>query len=203
MNIEIANHLVQLRKQHGYSQEALAEKLGLSRQAVSKWERAEASPDTDNLIALAKLYGMSLDELLLVPRQAEDAAKEKASALPVEETTPLAKEGKKRQKSPWLELPFPILVGIVYIILGLRLNWWHPGWLLFLTIPLYYSLVEAILQRDAEKFAFPVLAATVYLWLGFCEDAWASGWWVFLLIPVYYLIASVGKKKETQTEKEE
>ena len=43
MNIEIANRLVNLRKQNNLSQEALAEKLGLSRQAVSKWERAEAS----------------------------------------------------------------------------------------------------------------------------------------------------------------
>lgn len=64
MNIETANRLVQLRKMNGYSQEMLADKLGISRQAVSKWERAEASPDTDNLIALARLYGMSLDELL-------------------------------------------------------------------------------------------------------------------------------------------
>ena len=64
MNIETANRLVQLRKENGYSQEMLADKLGISRQAVSKWERAEASPDTDNLIALARLYGMSLDELL-------------------------------------------------------------------------------------------------------------------------------------------
>ena len=64
MNIEIANRLVQLRKQHGYSQEELAAKLGLSRQAVSKWERAEASPDTDNLIMLSRVYGVSLDELL-------------------------------------------------------------------------------------------------------------------------------------------
>lgn len=64
MNIEIANRLVELRKKKGLSQEELAEKLGLSRQAVSKWERAEASPDTDNLICLAKLYGISLDELL-------------------------------------------------------------------------------------------------------------------------------------------
>ena len=64
MNIEIANRLVQLRKENGLSQEALAAKLGISRQAISKWERAEASPDTDNLIALAELYGMSLDALL-------------------------------------------------------------------------------------------------------------------------------------------
>ena len=53
MNIEIANRLVNLRKEKNLSQEALAEQLGISRQAVSKWERAEASPDTDNLILLA------------------------------------------------------------------------------------------------------------------------------------------------------
>ena len=64
MNIETANRLYELRKKNGYSQEELAAKLGLSRQAVSKWERAEASPDTDNLVELAKLYGISLDELL-------------------------------------------------------------------------------------------------------------------------------------------
>ena len=64
MNIEIANRLVELRKSHGYSQEALAAKLGISRQAISKWERAEASPDTDNLMALAQLYGTTLDALV-------------------------------------------------------------------------------------------------------------------------------------------
>lgn len=64
MTVEIANKLVKLRKKNGLSQEELADKLGISRQAVSKWERAEASPDTDNLICLAKLYNISLDELL-------------------------------------------------------------------------------------------------------------------------------------------
>ena len=64
MNIEIANRLQKLRKEKGYSQEQLAEHLGISRQAVSKWERAEASPDTDNLIELAKIYNVSIDVLL-------------------------------------------------------------------------------------------------------------------------------------------
>ena len=64
MNIETANRLYELRKKNGYSQEELASKLGISRQAISKWERAEASPDTDNLVELAKLYKISLDELL-------------------------------------------------------------------------------------------------------------------------------------------
>lgn len=64
MNLEIAKRLADLRKQNGLSQEQLAEKIGVSRQAVSKWERSEASPDTDNIILLARLYNVSLDELL-------------------------------------------------------------------------------------------------------------------------------------------
>lgn len=44
MNVEIAQRLAELRREKGYSQEELAERLGLSRQAVSKWERAESSP---------------------------------------------------------------------------------------------------------------------------------------------------------------
>ena len=51
-------------KKMNLSQEELASRIGVSRQAVSKWERAEASPDTDNLILLADIYGVSLDELL-------------------------------------------------------------------------------------------------------------------------------------------
>lgn len=64
MNLEIANKLLALRKKNNLSQEDLAEKMGVSRQAISKWERGEASPDTDNLILLANLYRISLDELL-------------------------------------------------------------------------------------------------------------------------------------------
>ena len=64
MNFSDAERLARLRRKHGYSQGELARKLGLSRQAVSKWERAEAAPDTENLIALARLYQVTLDELV-------------------------------------------------------------------------------------------------------------------------------------------
>lgn len=80
MNIEIANRLQQLRKQKGYSQEQFADELGISRQAVSKWERAEASPDTDNLILLARLYGVSLDELLSTEQTSQEIKEEKEEA---------------------------------------------------------------------------------------------------------------------------
>lgn len=64
MDVRMADRLMELRKKNGYSQEELADKLGISRQAVSKWERAESAPDTDNLIALSKLYGASIDAML-------------------------------------------------------------------------------------------------------------------------------------------
>ena len=72
MNVEIAERLAKRRREAGYSQESLAEKLGVSRQAVSKWERSESSPDTDNLIALAQLYGVSIDDLLYVGESLKD-----------------------------------------------------------------------------------------------------------------------------------
>jgi len=55
--------LVQKRKSRGLSQEALAEQLGVSRQAVSKWETGEASPDLNKLLALSKVLNTSLDTL--------------------------------------------------------------------------------------------------------------------------------------------
>ena len=70
MDLAMAQRLVDRRKAAGLSQEALAAQLGVSRQAVSKWERSESSPDTDNLIALAALYGVSVDEA----KEAEDSA---------------------------------------------------------------------------------------------------------------------------------
>lgn len=52
------------RTQRGFTQEYVAEALGVSRQAVSKWENGSSEPSTANLMALAKLYGLSVDELL-------------------------------------------------------------------------------------------------------------------------------------------
>lgn len=58
-----AEKLKELRKQSGLSQEKLAEKLGVSRQAVTKWERDTGVPDIDNIMAISKLFDVSMDEL--------------------------------------------------------------------------------------------------------------------------------------------
>lgn len=56
--------LKELRKKNHYSQEQVAEKLNISRQAISNWETGKAYPDIDNLVMLSELYGASVDEML-------------------------------------------------------------------------------------------------------------------------------------------
>lgn len=200
MNIEIANRLVQLRKAHNLSQEQLAEKVGVSRQAVSKWERAEASPDTDNLIILSKLYGMSLDAMLFTedenelpvraaeasvcePRQEEGYSQEQGSETnsggggsksynawegndPGWQGNSAGGQGnsaewqgnganpgfqrnwgtaeRKRISKLMNSFPYPVFITMVYLVLGFALGLWHPGWLIYLTVPMYYMLADAI-----------------------------------------------------------
>ena len=66
--------LQRLRQRAGMSQDALAEKLGVSRQAVSRWERDETMPETDKVIALAELFGVTTDYLLR--QQTEETERE-------------------------------------------------------------------------------------------------------------------------------
>lgn len=246
MNIEIANRLVNLRKSNHLSQEALAEKLGISRQAVSKWERAEASPDTDNLIMLARLYHISLDELLRtdeeiilgetreeeqqgkagIPYEREDSQEDgktedehvdngfggvhvkdrdgsqvhigwdgihvednkKGDNVHVDRNGVYVNGEKKEvwQFFPMWNIPFTTLICIIYFAVGLIFNAWHPGWMLFLLIPIWYSFISAVKRRNANAFAYPVLVTLVYLCIGFCFGWWHPGWILYLTIPLYY-----------------
>lgn len=69
--MELSKNLQALRKRNGFSQEELAERLSISRQAVSKWESGQSYPDLDNLVELARIYGVSVDSML--GRDLEDA----------------------------------------------------------------------------------------------------------------------------------
>lgn len=63
MGIEF-NNLKMYRKKNKFTQEQVAERLGVSRQAVAKWERGESLPDIENCIALADMYEVSIDSLV-------------------------------------------------------------------------------------------------------------------------------------------
>lgn len=58
------NNLKLFRKKFGFTQEQIAERLGVSRQAVAKWERGDSLPDIDNIIALADIYEVTIDSLV-------------------------------------------------------------------------------------------------------------------------------------------
>lgn len=62
--MELKDKLQFLRKQNGYSQEQLADKLGIARQTLSKWENGQAVPELSNLISLSNLYGITIDRMV-------------------------------------------------------------------------------------------------------------------------------------------
>lgn len=238
MNKSIGETLFEHRKTAGLSQEELAEKIGVSRQAVSKWERGESSPDTENLIALAKLYNISLDELVFGKSSKTKSSSENdevdisTEGIKVESrngdkvninwkgihvdtkdtNVHIDKDGinvienghivfpKKTITSPthrfFKHFPYPILTVIAYMLFGcLQIcGGWGLGWLIFLTIPLYYTLVSAIAHKNASEFAYPVLAILVYLYIGMVNGLWHPGWLIFLTIPVYYFFAEFIRK---------
>lgn len=70
--------LEMLRRQRGFSQEDLAAKLNVSRQAVSKWELGTAMPDTKNVVQLSSVFGVSTDYLLKDEQKSEDASRHTA-----------------------------------------------------------------------------------------------------------------------------
>ena len=290
MTNEIANRFYELRKAHNLSQEELAERLGVSRQAISKWERAEASPDTDNLIALAKIYGISLDELIYGEKQAGEKQADKTdtdttkvkidqtgifvesddgdkvkidlSGIKIDSSSldrlafgekksdddPIEKadsnatnvkigptailvesddgdkvkidlsgikiassaseifcdddededdEDEKFETNPnpkakfWMSFPYPAICAALYLLFGFSniCGGWAYSWIIFITIPLYYSLVDAILKKRFANFAYPVFCAFAYLYIGLYHGNWHPSWLIFLTTPIYYPIA--------------
>lgn len=101
--MELNERLAQLRKEHGLSQNDLADQLKVSRQAVSRWEQGLAMPSSDNLIYLSKLYGITLDELVCGKEDTDDTRivrAEKNTEISVQEES----SGTRAQKRPWYKL---------------------------------------------------------------------------------------------------
>lgn len=267
MREETAKRLFEYRKANGYSQEELAEKIGVSRQAISKWERGESSPDTENLIALSRLYNVTIDEMINTenePVKAEKAAdaekqqpeqNDNTNNSETEETTAdepaqahvsfrngihihdgkdkvdigfngihiESKNGEavhigsgdvqvegidekyifSRGKGDKLfHALLPLSVIIAYLIIGFTFEQgWALGWLLVFIIPIAESFIAAVKTKNPSAFAYPVLVTAVYLTVGMFEKIWHPTWIIFLTIPVYYIIADFIKpNKKTKDD---
>lgn len=198
----LGNKLYELRKQAGLSQEAFAEKLGVSRQAVSKWECGASLPDTDNLITIANLYNISLDELIGRPAPAkpdeaqdeDDKEDAEAEAYYSDDGTPA--DTKRKTLRILHALPYPIFATAVFLLWGFLLDGWGIAWTVFITIPVYYSVLECVRTKRFSPFAYPVFITFVYCILGMQWDLWHPCWILYITIPIYYAAASAIDKRK-------
>ncbi len=208
---KLGNKLYELRKKAGLSQEELAEKLNVSRQAVSKWECGESLPDTNNLITISKLYGVSLDELVGNEPTKEEPVQDKSSeekevcALPASVQDEDEEDGDDREDDEDEEesiknrgvmarilyaLPSPIVVTIAFLLWGFIWDGWAVAWTLYLLIPVYHSLIDCVRQRRWSAFLYPVFITFIYTFIGMQWDLWHPYWILYITIPIYYAIAS-------------
>lgn len=72
--MNFAEHLTVLRKQRGWSQEELGDRIGVTRQTVSKWEVGQSTPELEKLVELSRLFGMSIDRLVGLEETGEEGA---------------------------------------------------------------------------------------------------------------------------------
>lgn len=203
MDLMTANRLQQLRKANGYSQDVLAEKLGISRQAVSKWERAESSPSVDNLLDLARLYGITVDEMLntdgdrVVIKTQNNTKKDIKGKL-----KSLISKANDFGIYPDLarslaKFPFFLVVTVLYVVLCFVTKLWHPLWIMFLALPIYYQFALACKGGNKKVFMLllpiPEIIVTVFLILGFAFGIWKYAWILFLILPIYYWFVLIKK----------
>ncbi len=76
---------------------------------------------------------------------------------------------------------FPIKISVLYVVLGVLFGWWHPGWLLFFTIPLYYMHPTSL----TDLLTNPVMVTLIYLVLGIFLGWWHPRRLVILILPLW------------------
>ena len=125
-DMTMGQRIAEQRKRIGLSQEALGEKTGVSRQAISKWEADGAVPEIDKLIALSKLYGVSVGWLLGVEAQPEKQNDELSDSQlkMVEEIVAryLAAQPAPQKRRSWLYALTTVIIIFVFISLFSRLD---------------------------------------------------------------------------------
>ncbi|MBR3973218.1 MAG: helix-turn-helix transcriptional regulator [Oscillospiraceae bacterium] len=120
--------LQSIRKSSGMTQTELAEKLNVSRQAVSRWEMGSAMPDIENLIAISELFGVALDDLLKADRISVNEPEPSMEAEDLVQDEPA--QPKKSSNKIW------------WII-----------WAVSVTVALAVPLINMYLQRENTLFA--------------------------------------------------
>lgn len=104
---------------------------------------------------------------------------------------------KAKQQEPeqpektWPDALYPIFIVVLYLLLGFIGKLWHPGWLIFFAIPLYYMHPKTTLL----KLCNPVMITLIYLVIGFFFNLWHPGWLIFFAIPAAYILDAHDRKQ--------
>lgn len=180
--IHFMDNLTRLRRQHGYTQQALADKLNYSDKAVSKWERGEALPDVQTIGEIAFLFHLSIDELVY------------------NEPENIERISKQREQNPYLiKLSFLIVSSVwllaifVFVILTLLLTVRDKLWLTFISaIPasMIVFLVFAVLSKRKLLILFFTGCLTLSIsLLSFLVIVHPYDWLLFLLpVPIVIVV---------------
>ncbi len=119
--MKLSDKLITLRKENGWSQEDFAEKLDVSRQAISRWENGTALPDAQNILQISKLFNVTADYLL------NDNYEGETDISSVEEAKEPAKPlVRKKKHLYWLSICFIILLSVCAIIYVANETHTHP-----------------------------------------------------------------------------
>lgn len=201
------DNLYSLRKSRGLSQDEFAENLGVSRQAVSKWERNEAYPDTENLIAIAKFFSVKIDDLINTPIDVDESITvDQADITDIttecntgEDYTDENNDDEKQDSNPTFSfsvsyiadnVPFAIVATIAYLLIGFFVErGWSIGWTVFVLVPVYSSITDCVRQKSFSSFNYSCLVTFLFLLFGMLYGIWHPLWIIFLTVPVYYPIA--------------
>lgn len=158
----LGERIAYYRGKLGLSQGELAEQLGVSRQAVSKWETDAGLPDLERLIALSRLYHITLDEL--VKGESPEETAEAPEEIPVDAVIakPAAPSGQKT-------IGYILLgVGLLCAVLALFLNW-------ALLIPAGYLLICAVLCLTLRRYAGRIIIGGTLLAILLPAQRWFGG----------------------------
>lgn len=197
----LGEKLKELRIKENLSQEDLATKLNVSRQAVSKREQNLSLPDTNNLILIAKIFHVTLDELVNyngnlntnseAKENKESSEEKEISEEEIEEQE--EKEYEVFEKSPLFAILYSLIFiasFLTFILVGVYVKGgWNYSWIALLFIPIFLSLIESVKRKRISAFLFPVLIVAIYMILGLVYGLWHPYWFIFLFVPLFYIIA--------------
>lgn len=167
MSRDISARLKQVREEKQFTPELLSEKTGINLETILDWEAGKNLPDAAGLVKLSKVYGMSIDEIVYngtaVPEYNEDKAVYKPRTVAYDGDKSLrgnpvnnASHKKKASESPAVKFItyalFPLLCLGIYLVMGLGFAFWHPGWMVFLLVPIYYACILIVrrLSKDVD-----------------------------------------------------